>query len=288
MTGIPPTRPARRVRRPVAPGWPALGPAAATRGVALIAMVLACSGAMAKEGEAVPPDDLAVVPYRPSVATPADLPAPGWPELEAGWAGTRGGDTARSQSVPVLFKVAWSERWGALLGTDVHDWQRDPDGATAHSGGDTTLTLKYRLPLGEDVALGAQAGVVVPTARPPIGAGHTGWNLLAIASFDHDDTHVDVNGGASRLGGANDGAGPWRGLWAVSVSHPLAHSFGINGEVSGVAQRGTAPQNQALVALTYNVSRKRVLDVAVAAGLTRAAPDWQVLAGLTVQLGHWF
>jgi hypothetical protein len=26
----------------------------------------------------------AVVPYRPSVATPADLPAPGWPELEAG------------------------------------------------------------------------------------------------------------------------------------------------------------------------------------------------------------
>ena len=25
----------------------------------------------------------AVVPYRPSVATPADLPAPGWPELAA-------------------------------------------------------------------------------------------------------------------------------------------------------------------------------------------------------------
>ena len=53
----------------------------------------------------------AVVPYRPSVATPAQLPAPGWPELEAGGAWAKGGDTARSFSSPVTFKLAWSDSW---------------------------------------------------------------------------------------------------------------------------------------------------------------------------------
>jgi hypothetical protein len=42
------------------------------------------------------------------------------------------------------------------------------------------------------------------------------------------------------------------------------------------------------MALNYNVSRALVLDVAVAAGLSRASPDWQVMAGMTVGLGHWF
>src|SRR5499426_2299075 len=87
----------------------------------------------------------AVVAYRPSVATPADLPAPGWPQLEAGWNGAKGGDLARSQSVPIGFRLAWCENWGLLVGTDAYDWQRDLEGNSAHSGGDTTLQLKYRL-----------------------------------------------------------------------------------------------------------------------------------------------
>jgi hypothetical protein len=86
-------------------------------------------------------DGPAVVPYRPSVATPADLPAPGWPELEAGYSWVKGGDTARSQSSPVTFKLAWNESWAILIGTDAYEWQRANDGSTAHSGGDTTLTL---------------------------------------------------------------------------------------------------------------------------------------------------
>jgi hypothetical protein len=53
-------------------------------------------------------------------------------------------------------------------------------------------------------------------------------------------------------------------------------------------QRGTSAQAQGLAALNYNVSRALVLDVAVAAGLSRAAPDWQLMAGMTIQLGHWF
>src|SRR5262245_57695233 len=106
-----------------------------------IALATLCASAFAQDG--APP----VVAYRPSVATPADLPAPGWPQMEMGWSGTQGGDTARSQTVPMAFRLAWSERWGLIVGTDAYDWQRALDGTTAHSGGDTTLELKYRLPV---------------------------------------------------------------------------------------------------------------------------------------------
>ena len=116
-----------------------------------------------------PDEGPAVVPYRPSVASPADLPAPGWPELEAGVAWGKGGDAAKSFSSPVTFKLAWDESWAILVGTDAYDWQRALDGSTAHSGGDTTLTLKYKLPVNANLALGAEFGVGLPTARPPIG-----------------------------------------------------------------------------------------------------------------------
>jgi hypothetical protein len=230
----------------------------------------------------------AVVPYRPSVATPADLPAPGWPELEAGVQYAKGGDTARSQSSPLTFKLAWNESWAVLIGTDAYDWQRAYDGSTAHSGGDTTLTLKYRLPVNDNLALGAELGVTLPTARPPIGTGRSDWGINAIASFDYPGVHVDVNAAGARLGAVDEGQGPWQGGWAIAASHPLDEWFGITGEVSGLVQRGTPAQAQGLVALNYNVSRALVVDVAVAAGLSRTAPDWQLMAGMTVRLGHWF
>lgn len=233
-------------------------------------------------------DGPAVVPYRPSVATPADLPAPGWPELEAGLSWANGGDTARSQSSPVTFKLAWNESWGMLIGTDVYDWQRAYDGSTAHSGGDTTLTLKYKLPVNENLALGAELGVTLPTARAPIGNGGTDWGINTIASFDYPGIHVDVNIAGVRLDVVDAGQGPWQGGWAVAASHSLDERFGVTGEVSGLVQRGTTAQSQGLVALNYNVSRALVLDVAAAAGLSGAAPDWQLMAGMTVQLGHWF
>jgi hypothetical protein len=230
----------------------------------------------------------AVVPYRPSVATPADLPEPGWPELEAGLSWAKGGDSARSQSSPVTFKLAWSESWAILIGTDAYEWQRAHDGSTAHSGGDTTLTLKYKLPVNENLALGAQLGVALPTARPPIGTGRTDWGINTIASFDYPGVHVDINVAGTRLGAVDAGEGPWQGGWAVAASHPLNERFGVTAELSGLVQRGTSAQAQGLVALNYNVSRALVLDVAAAAGLTRAAPHWQLMAGMTVQLGHWF
>ena len=230
----------------------------------------------------------AVVPYRPSVASPAELPAPGWPELEAGVQRTKGGDTARSQSTPVTFKLAFDESWAVLIGTDAYAWQRAEDASTAHSGGDTTLTLKYKLPVDDHLALGAAFGVALPTARAPIGSGATDWGINTIASFDYPGVHVDVNVAGARLGLVDTGQGQWQGGWAVAASHPLGETFGVTAELSGLAQRGTSAQTQGLLALNYNVSHALVFDVAVAKGWARASPDWQVMAGMTVRVGHWF
>jgi hypothetical protein len=234
-----------------------------------IAVIIAAAAATVARAEDESP---AVVPYRPSVATSADLPAPGWPELEAGFAAAKdGGD--KSRSTPFLFKLAWSESWAMLVGTDAYDWQRDADGVVAHGGGNTTLALKYRLPTSEHVTLGAQLGASLPTARAPIGSGHADWAFTTIASLDYPGLHVHINAAGVRLGAADGGQSRWQGAWATAASHPLDERFGITGEVSGVAQHGTSALTQGLVALSYNVSRAMVLDVAFAAGWSRGAPD---------------
>jgi hypothetical protein len=251
-----------------------------------VAAAIVCSGGSTDSW--AQDDGPAVVPYRPSVATPADLPAAGWAELEAGVSWAKGGDAARSLSSPVTFKLAWNESWAILIGTGVYEWQRAYDGSTAHSGGDTTLTLKYKFPVNENLALGAQFGVALPTARPPIGTGATDSGINTIASFDYPGVHVDINVAGVRVGAVDTGQGRWQGGWAIATSHPLDERFGVTGELSGLVQRGTSAKTQGLVALSYNVSRALVLDVAAAASLSRAAPDLQLMAGMTVRLGHWF
>lgn len=254
------------------------------------ARAMCCLGVLASlaAGTSAAEERPAVVPYRPSVATPADLPAPGWPELEAGVQSAQGGGTARSQSLPVTFKLAWNESWAVLIGTDGHEWQRGYDGGTASGRGDTTLAIKRRWPVSPNLALGADVGVTLPTARRPLGSGGTDWTLNTIASFDKPGVHVDVNVTTTRLGAADAGQGAWQEGWAIAGSHPLDPRFGVTGELSGLVERGTPASLQGLVALSYNAGPALVLDVAAAAGLSRAAPTWQLMAGMTVQLGHWF
>jgi hypothetical protein len=246
-----------------------------------VALATASVGVRAEEAPAV-------VPYRPTVSTPADLPAPGYPELEAGYLRTHGGDSARRESLPLTFKLAWDSRWALLIGTDAWVGERDFDGVTTRSGGDTMLALKYKWPLREDVALGWQAGPTLATARMPIGSGKTDWTLTGIASANFGDIHVDANVGTVRVGAVDPSQGRVAANWSVAGSYPLDDRYTTAVEASGSAQRGNAAAASALAALSYNVNRALVVDVAASAGLSRHAPDWQLATGLTVQLGRWF
>ena len=60
-----------------------------------------------------------VSPYRPSVSNSAQLPAPGQLEFEFGGLRQRSADTRRS-STPYLFKLAFDQAWGVLIGGEAH------------------------------------------------------------------------------------------------------------------------------------------------------------------------
>ena len=230
-----------------------------------------------------------MVPYRPTFGDPAQLPTPGYPELEAGYLYSRGGATAAAASdTPVLFKLAWTENWGLLIGTDASAWQRQADGSSVRSGGDTTLTLKQRLPLREGLDLGLEYALIVPTARPPIGSGSTGASVTGIVSADTGPVHIDANLGGTRLGAPDPDTGRALGFASVAVSRPVTDTLTLMGDVHGNFQHGTTPTTSALVAVSYAITPQFVVDLGAIARLARAAPDWQVSAGFTVQLGQWF
>ena len=59
-------------------------------------------------------DSAPILPYRPSVASPAQLPVPGQLEFEAGGLLSKTDDTRRA-SLPYTFKLAFTPEWGLLL-----------------------------------------------------------------------------------------------------------------------------------------------------------------------------
>ena len=228
-----------------------------------------------------------IVPYRPSVADPAQLPAPGYPELELGFLHVDNRSNSKTDSFPALFKVSWSENWGMLVGTNLRIRERDDD-STVISGGDTTLTLKQFIPWHEGLSFGAEYDAKMPTARPPIGSGKSDWGVTGITSIDVGEVHIDINTGALHLGNVDENQSHWQGAWAIAASHPLRDNFAITGELSGSAQRGSRPTSQVLTALTYSVNPQLTFDVAATAGINTATPRWQFTTGLVAQLGHWF
>jgi hypothetical protein len=232
----------------------------------------------------VPP----VLPYRPSVANPAQLPAPGWPELEAGGLRAHGPDNARSTTTPITFKLAFDENWGILVGGEGYVSQSDGLGDTTSGQGDLSLTLKHRFPVDDVQAFGVEFISKLPTARTPIGSGKTDWTVNGIYSRDLGEFHADVNVNATRLGAVDEGTQRLQGGWAISVSHPLTEVTGVTGELSGVAQGGTTPANQALFALNWNAARRLVFDVEGIWGLSRSAPTLQFGAGVTIGFDRWF
>ena len=90
------------------------------RKTCLAITALACAGSVCAADDA---NDPAVVPYRPSVSTPAQLSAPGWLELEAGGLRAAGPERGTSRTtLPWTLKLAFTPDWGIRVGGDA--WVR--------------------------------------------------------------------------------------------------------------------------------------------------------------------
>ena len=247
-----------------------------THRLATIALALACFAPLAwAEGEP------SATPYRPTVSNPAELSAPGWLEVEAGLARTKGGGAAWQDDTPWLLKLAISEDFGVLLGGDAHVRQTDLTGAVLSGRGNTSLTFKHHWAVDESAAFGLEWGAKFATADDGIGSGKRDVGFNGIYSRDIGNVRIDANLGATRLGLIEQGLARWQYPWAVAVSRPFGEDWNLAIEESGVHRRGAATATQLLVAACYSMTKRLVLDGGMVSGTSNTAPKWSAFMGVT-------
>lgn len=227
-------------------------------------------------------DEISATPYRPTVSNPAALPTPGFLEVEAGWQRANGGDDAHRSSVPWLLKYAFTDRFGVLVGGESALAVTDTAGHEQHGQGDTSLILKFKLPLNDWSAFGVEAGRKFSTASNRLGSGEADDTINGIYSAQIGDFAVDTNLNVTRLGLGEAGQSRQQFGWASAVSHPLTAQWGAALELSGTRRDGAGSTRQMLAAVSYNVSPRIVLDAGTAWGLNSASPNTALFSGITV------
>ncbi len=225
-----------------------------------------------------------ITPYRPSVSSPAQLPAAGQVEAEIGGLRQRSDDSRRS-SVPYLFKLALDSEWGVLLGGEARVWQRDESGR-AHGVGDTTLVLKRAWAVEEGKALGVELGAKLATANDTIGSGKTDLSLNTIYSHDIGAVHLDANVNAVRFGLREPGLSRTQWGASASLSTELLSQTALTGELSGTRRSGVESGAQILVALTWSPSKLLTFDLGLARATRPTPATTSVFAGMVFPLAR--
>ena len=227
-----------------------------------------------------------VTPYRPTVSNPAALSAPGLLEFEAGVARFRDTAGTRLYSLPYLFKYAFSENVGVLLGGDAYLRQEDADGNRLSGVGDTVAEIKIRHELTDTMAIGLETGVRFPTARTGLGAENSDYLVNGIFSAEWRKLNFDFNLAYTRLGSVGAGEGRGEIGWATAVSGKLGGPWGWAAELSGTGRHGTRGSTQALAAVSYQPTRTLVFDLGLAHNLNKQTDETTVFAGFAILFDH--
>ena len=234
------------------------------------------------------PIEPSATPYRPTLSNPAQLSAPGYLEMEMGWQSLKekSADDYR-HTVPYLFKLAFSENIGLLIGGDaliVNDFDH---GSTLTGFGDLTPLLKLNMPLPSypTSAWGLEMGAKLPTAPQTIGSQQTDYLVTGIYSIGMGAVGIDFNLGYTRLGGAPGGEGKNQLFWAASTAYGLTKRWSVAGELAGTVRHNIKPFTQFLTSTSYFFTPRLVGDTGIAFGLNGASQEWTLFAGMTILLG---
>lgn len=225
-----------------------------------------------------------VTPYRPSVSSPAQLPAAGQLELELGGLVSKN-DDGRRASLPYTLKLAFDSAWGLVLGGEGLVATPAADGRQRGIG-DTQLVLKRAYVFSDESALGLELGAKLPTARSSIGSGKADYSVNGIVSQDLGALHMDANLNLTRLGAIDPGSGRIQAGISAAFSMALDERWGVTGEWSGSQRRASARNAQLLLALSFSPSKLLTLDFGLTHGLTAATPSWSVFSGAVLPLAR--
>jgi hypothetical protein len=208
--------------------------------------------------------------------------------MEMGWQSLKEKSTDDYRhTVPYLFKLAFSDNIGLLIGGDalmVNDFDQ---GATLAGFGDLTPVLKLNVPLPSHPtsALGLEIGTKLPTAPQTIGSQQTDYLVTGIYSIGMGALGIDLNLRYTRLGGAPGGEGKNQLFWAASTAYGLTERWSVAGELAGTVRRSAKPFTQFLTSTSYFFTPRLVGDTGIAFGLNGASQEWTLFAGITILLG---
>ena len=227
-------------------------------------------------------------PFRPTVTSGASLSAPGWLELELGGQRLGGNGFDARNSWPYLLKYSLNDRFALLLGGDAYVAVAPAlGGANVTGRGDSSATLKYRAPDAmEGMSFGLEATVKFPSASEGLGTGERDYSLKGIYGLDlPKGFHLDTNLMSTRLGSVTANQGLYQLTWAAAVSHAVGERWTLAFDLSGTQQRGAAATAQYLLAASYALNQRVVLDGGFAQGLNSDTPRYTMFGGMTVLLG---
>ncbi len=225
-------------------------------------------------------EQLTVTPYRPTVSNPAELSALRHLELEFGVQSNQPGQEVERNGLPFLLKYPFADQWGLMVGGEAWIKSRDQDG-TISGFGNTSVQLKHYYPINPTLAVGFEAGVILPSARPSLGQGRTDYLANLIVSQDISELRIDVNAGITRHGYKEQDLDRFGYNWAIAASQIVTERWGIAGELSGILAKQQKPVSQFLASLNYLATPQLMLDFGGTVGLTSITDDYGAFAGFT-------
>jgi hypothetical protein len=224
-------------------------------------------------------DPLTAVPNRPTVSTPAQPVQPG--VLETEW----GLDASGSeQDINGLLKFGVSRNFELRV-------TNDPFLANAgtHGVGDTGAGFKFRFTQdsGHRPSFAFLYMAKLPTAGDVLGSGEVDHAFTFLASKDLGKHHFDFNT-VLNLRGRPQGGFDHDVLNALAWSHPIRGMWAATAEFSGATSPNvfTPAAVEFLVATTYTVRPRLVLDCGMAARITGDIPNATFIAGFTYSIAE--
>lgn len=253
-----------------------------------MAIALAAPGV---RGQPPPPGEL--VTDRPDQTESAEVVAPGWVQVEAGWLHTRDeSDGLRSETDEVpgtLVRIGLAERLELRLGWA--GWiEEEVEGrggrSVAEGGGD--LELGGKLVLWEERGRRPRgallAAVNLPTGAAALTSDRYDPSLrLSLAHSLPRDLSLGYNLEVSR--GEEGSVVAYTAALGIGLTERLGAFVELFGDLPADAPGG--PAHSADGGWTFLLTEDLQLDLAGGVGLSREAPDWFVGLGISARFRGW-
>ena len=231
-----------------------------------------------------------IAPDRPDVTNGTTIVEEGLLQVEVGVQHTRLG-TQHNSGTPVTFRVGLFEWLEARASTDGFLHQSD-NGSSVSGAGNVQLGAKLRLfadPGGVPVlSILPTVNLPIASANKGLGSGVLDATLIILTGTDVGRTsHLDVNYGIGAIGTGQGRPHFAQQLVSASFSHSLTER--LSPYVEGFWFSRQDPDGGPVVSVDTGLiqafTTRFAIDGGIAFGLTDAAPDLTVFAGLSVIIG---